>query len=125
LRVPHTLFISLFLVFAAFADVIPEARKIESLLSNVEKLEAVFIRNGKEYPPKEAADHLRSKLKAAQNSIFAPSKDKWTAKLFIEKVASKSSSSGKPYQIKFADGKIVNAGEWLTQKLKDIEASGS
>ena len=90
-----------------------EQKKIEFLLKEVENLQgAKFWRNGSSYSSKAAADHLRSKLKKAGSAVT-------TAKDFIEKIAAKSSTSGKPYEIEFADGKKVSTTEFLYQKLKE------
>ena len=103
---------------------VPEAehQKIEALLQGVKSSNVTFIRNGNEYTAEEAHQHLRKKLKSAQNSWFAPPKEEWTAKLFIEKVASRSSLSGKPYRVRFKDGKVIEARVWLTEMLREIES---
>lgn len=94
-----------------------EQSKIDYLLKQIEKSEAIFIRNGKEHPSEAAVKHLKMKLDSAKNSWFAPDESKWTAIMFIEKIASKSSMSGKPYLIKVKDKK-VKAKDWLMNKLK-------
>jgi hypothetical protein len=92
-----------------------EQERIERLISAVENLnDAKFIRNGSEYSAAEAADHLRSKLEAAGNEIL-------TAEHFIEHIGSKSSTSGEPYQIKFSNGTVVNAGDFLRLKLNETK----
>jgi hypothetical protein len=94
---------------------ISESDKIDRLISAVEGLnDAKFIRNGSEYSATEAAEHLRTKLEAAGNQIKS-------ADDFIEQIGSKSSTSGEPYQIKFAEGKTVNAGDFLREKLTEIK----
>lgn len=98
-----------------------ELQKIDALLEAVKTSDLTFIRNGKEYSAKEAYQHLSMKLKNAQRSWFAPPKEKWTAKLFIEKVASRSSLSGKPYLVKLKDGKTIEARIWLEARLKEME----
>ena len=108
------------LALHALADWPPEEEKIRFLLNSIVELDAVFIRNGSEHPPEQAVEHLRMKLERAQNSWFAPNKEAWTAELFIEKIASKSSISGKAYQIRFKNGKTVTAREWLKKKLAAI-----
>jgi hypothetical protein len=100
-----------------------ELRKIDALLDSVKSSNVTFIRNGSEYTAPEAHEHLRKKLKSAQNSWFAPPKDQWTARLFIEKVASRSSISGKPYLVRFKDGKVLEARAWLTEMLRTLEAT--
>ncbi len=103
-----------------YADWGSEKKKIDFLITEVSKIDGEFIRNGKSHTPHEAAEHLRMKLNKAINSWFAPSKDKWTAEMFIEKIASKSSLSGKPYLIKFKKGKTIKTRIWLYRKLKDF-----
>jgi hypothetical protein len=99
------------------ADNIPtrEKHKIEALIQQVENLtDAVFIRNNKAYNAKTAAQFLRAKWGAKQGEIK-------TAKDFIEKVASVSSTSGQPYHIRFKDGREVPSGEYLSTVLKQLE----
>ncbi len=118
--------IGLFFVAAttSFADWPQEEKKIDYLLNEIKQLDVVFIRNNSEHSPEEAVSHLRMKLKRAQNSWFAPAKETWTAELFIDNIASKSSISGKPYFIKFKNGRSVKAGEWLKERLTDWNKSG-
>lgn len=88
-----------------------EQKKIEFLLNEVQNLQgAKFWRNGSSYSAKAAADHLRSKLKKSAVS---------TVKDFIEKIASKSSTSGKAYQIEFAGGRKVDTSVFFYEKLKE------
>jgi hypothetical protein len=108
--------------FLALAG-LTELEKIEKLIVTIERSNVVFIRNGQSYPPTEAAQHLRTKLDQAASSWFAPKKADWTAIMFIDKIASKSSLSGKDYLIQLPDGKQVKAKDWLLEKLKIIEQS--
>jgi hypothetical protein len=85
--------------------------EIDYLLRYVETADCRFVRGGTEYPPAEAAAHLRMKLGKAGNRIK-------TAEEFIEGVASKSYLSGTPYQIKLPDGTLQPAGPWLTKALE-------
>jgi len=92
-----------------------EAAKIEQLIEHVASLEgAVFIRNGQEHPPAEAAAHLRRKWEAAAVEIT-------TAEQFIEQLASKSSVSGAPYKIRLRDGTEMPSGDYLRQRLAEME----
>ena len=92
-----------------------EARKIDSLIRSVEELrDAKFMRNGVAYDSKAAAEHLRRKLRNAGGHCK-------TAKEFIALCAAKSSESGKPYEIRFADGKTMTSEAFLRQKLKELE----
>jgi hypothetical protein len=91
-----------------------EAEKIEALIKHVEGLDAKFVRNGTEYDAKTAGRFLRAKWDRQQDEIK-------TAAQFIEKVASMSSTSGKPYSIRFKDGTESKSGEYLTAQLKKLE----
>jgi hypothetical protein len=93
-----------------------ESQKIEALIGKVAALEGgVFIRNGREHGPKEAAEHLRSKWRSAGDRIA-------TASQFIDVAGSKSSMTGKPYQIRLSDGRTVPAADWLRERLAEIES---
>jgi phage-related protein len=89
-----------------------EKVKIEALITHVEKLKgAKFIRNGKAYEPMDAARFLRGKWEAKDKEIK-------TAADFIEKAATVSSTTGKPYLIQLGDGREVKCGEYLQGKLE-------
>lgn len=113
-----TILICVLFSTSLMADWKLERSKIDYLINEVSKIDGTFIRNGTEHTPKEASDHLKMKLNNALSSWFTPSKDKWTAKLFIDKVASKSSFSGKEYSIKFSNGSTSKAKSFLLEKLK-------
>lgn len=91
----------------------PEERaKIEALLAHVGAMKkAVFIRNGKEYDAASAVKFLRGKWEAHDKEIQSAAE-------FIEKVATKSSTSGKPYRIRLEDGKETDCGPYLSAQLK-------
>lgn len=91
-----------------------ESRKIQLLIGSIESLQnAKFRRNGKDYDAKEAAAHLRRKLDAAGDRVK-------TAEQFIEHLATKSSVSGEPYEIRYADGKVVKTADFLRAELKKL-----
>lgn len=92
-----------------------EKEKIEALVKHIENLkDASFVRNDKEYDSRTAARFLKGKWDAQQ-------KDVKTAIDFIEKAASVSSTSGKPYLIRFKDGREMSSGEYLKGELKKLE----
>jgi hypothetical protein len=91
-----------------------EKDKIEALIKHVEGLDdAVFVRNGSEYDAKTAAKFLRGK--------WDKEPDVKTARDFIAKVASKSSTSGKPYTIRLKDGTEAKSADYLAKQLEKIE----
>jgi hypothetical protein len=93
-----------------------EQQKIDALIGSVEHLPgAVFIRNGTEYDGAKAAAHLRTKLGYAGKRIT-------TAEQFIDKLATASSMTGKPYLIRFADGHTVESAVFFRDQLKRLQA---
>jgi hypothetical protein len=93
-----------------------EHEKVKRLIEHVGALEgAVFIRNGQEHTPAEAAEHLRRKWEAAAGEAA-------TAEEFVDKAASKSSLSGEPYRIRTKDGVETEAGPYLKKRLGEMEA---
>ncbi|MEM1403726.1 MAG: DUF5329 domain-containing protein [Pseudomonadota bacterium] len=87
-------------------------QEIAALIAAVESSDCFFLRNGARHDSKEAADHLR--LKYQRGRRYAN-----TAEQFIERLASKSSWSGKPYFIE-CDGERFPSGDWLNARLKLI-----
>lgn len=110
-------FASIFLPAQA-AEALSEDAKINALISHVEALQdATFIRNGSDYSAKNAAKFLRGKWDSNKKDIV-------TAKDFIEKAATKSSTTGKPYLIKLKDSAVTPCADYLNAQLKKIEAGG-
>jgi hypothetical protein len=92
-----------------------EKQKIEALIQHVADMKgAKFVRNDTEHDASTAAKFLRGKWQANEAGVK-------TAKDFIDKVASVSSTSGKPYVIRFQDGKEVRSGEYLTEVLRKLD----
>jgi len=89
-----------------------EQYKIEALIKHVGDLkDAKFVRNGSTYEPATAVRFLRGKWDANKTGVK-------TASDFIDKVATKSESSGKPYLLRFSDGKEIPSREFLFDELK-------
>ena len=108
----------LLLAPAAIADPLPRAEreKIVALIAAVEKLpDAVFIRNGKEYGAATAAKFLRGKWERA--------KDLRSAEEFIARCATRSSTTGKPYLIRYKDGREVAAAAFFGAELRRISST--
>ncbi|HEV8725480.1 MAG TPA: DUF5329 family protein [Candidatus Binatia bacterium] len=92
-----------------------ERQKIESLINQVGEIkEAKFIRNGSTYEVATAVRFLRGKWEANDSSVK-------TAQDFIEKVASASGTSGKPYLIRFKDGREIKSREYFLAELQKLE----
>jgi hypothetical protein len=93
-----------------------EQSRIERLIRFVEtQKDMKFIRNGSEYTCAEAARFMRGKLESMGGEVT-------TAREFIERIATRSSMSGEPYHVKFADGRMVPAARFLSDELERMEA---
>ena len=102
--------LALSLPVTVFAD--QAETEIEYLISTVGESGCTFIRNGSRHDADDAASHMR--LKYRRGKRYATS-----AELFIERLASKSSFSGKPYAIECPGSDAVPSGEWLTARLHE------
>ena len=87
--------------------------EIHSLIDAVAASGCMFIRNGKTYEADKAADHLR--LKYRRGRKYADS-----AEHFIERLASKSSMSRKPYFMECADQERIETSQWLKRALLSL-----
>ena len=98
--------------YPAQADDNVAEQEITALIAAVESSGCFFLRNADRHDSAEAADHLR--LKYRRGRRYAD-----TAEHFIERLASKSSWSGKPYFIE-CDGEQSPSGDWLSAQLELI-----
>ena len=95
-----------------------EEAKAKALLARVEAAkDVVFVRNGTDYGSANAAEFLRRKC-VKEWGKFA------TAREFVARCASVSSTSGKPYQMKVAGGAPRASEDVLGEWLAAIEAEG-
>ncbi|HXV78683.1 MAG TPA: DUF5329 family protein [Candidatus Binatia bacterium] len=109
--------LALGLASLARAEFLPvsEKQKIEALIKQVSHLnEAQFVRNGSAYSADSAATFLRLKWQANASEVS-------TARDFINKIASFSGTSGKPYLIRFKDGAEIKSRDFLLAQLKKLE----
>jgi hypothetical protein len=86
--------------------------EVNFLLGYVEGSGCEFYRNGTWYDSKTAQSHLRDKYKylVARNLIN-------TTEEFIERAATESSLSGKPYEVRCNGGAAVTSKQWLRKEL--------
>ena len=100
-------------------DAAPETERlaIEALIQSVAELrDATFIRNGKSYDAASAARFLREKWKSRASEVRS-------ADEFIERVASFSSTTSKPYRIRFADGREIASADFLRAELARLRGA--
>lgn len=92
-----------------------ERQKIEALIKSIaDARDLQFVRNGKVYDATIAAKFLRGKLAANDAEVK-------TARGFIDKVASFSGTSGKPYLIRRSDGTEIKSQDYLLTELGKLE----
>ncbi len=97
------------------ADATDTTAEIEYLLSTLGSSECTFVRNGKRHDAERAEEHLRMKHRRGKRYVT-------TTETFIERLASRSSMSKKPYYVECPDDEPVPSGDWLMQRLADYRA---
>lgn len=93
-----------------------DEQEIQYLLTTLSTSECIFSRNGKQYQGPEASSHLQRKYSHVKKRIH-------TTEDFIDKVATKSSISGKKYEVNCA-GTAQPTGSWLYGILSDYRKRG-
>ena len=93
-----------------------EDTRIEALLTFIgSQSNLKFIRNGSEYDSSTAVKFLRGKWDRQRDTIRS-------AREFIDKIASLSSTTGKPYRIRLADGHEIDCSVFLSNRLAELDA---
>jgi hypothetical protein len=77
-----------------------------------------FNRNGTWYDAQKARAHLEEKYAYLQKRDMVPN-----AQAFIERAASASSMSGKPYEVRCGTAQAVPSGRWLGDELQRYRAA--
>lgn len=113
--------LALTLAVAAPAQAAPSAqaeREIEQLIQALGRSGCRFERNGSWHDAAQAQQHLRKKLAYLRKRGLAD-----TAELFIERAASESSLSGKPYHVRCGDAAAVPSAAWLRARLVQLRSA--
>jgi len=95
-------------------------QEIELLLERLSSSSCRFNRNGSWYEASNAATHLRDKYEYLLERGQVP-----TAEAFIERAASQSSMSGKPYRVRCPGQPEMPSAEWLRAQLKSLREESS
>lgn len=91
-----------------------ELERIERLISAIgDRQDLRFVRNGTDYPASDAARFLREKFKARSDGVSS-------AEGFVERIATRSSTTGRPYLIRWPDGREQAAAEFLLAELRRL-----
>ena len=110
------------LAFSAFvASAAPTAkaqREIDGLIAALGDSGCEFERNGSWHDANKARAHLQKKYDYLRKRGLAD-----TAELFIERGASKSSMSGKPYRVRCPNKAVDTAAHWFEQRLQMLRTA--
>ena len=96
----------------------PVRAEIDALLARMQSSRCRFYRNGEWFDAAKAKQHLLNKLKNAEKVTTLDSTE-----AFIARVATMSSASGKPYQVRCAGGAAQPSAEWLTAELTVVRSA--
>lgn len=92
-------------------------REITALIAALGASGCEFQRNGRWYDAATARAHLQRKYEYLRKRDLAP-----TAELFIERAASRSSMSGKPYRVRCPGRAEQPSADWFLQRLRAVRA---
>jgi len=102
--------------YGAFAKVVSQSTllEVQYLFKALENSGCTFNRNGSWYSAAEASVHLQKKYKYLidHNSIS-------DTESFIDNAATKSSFSGKAYEVKCNEAKPIESRQWFITTLKN------
>lgn len=96
----------------------PVRSEITALLARLESSGCRFNRNGDWHAGVEAKGHLLRKLDAIEGKTTVASTER-----FIELAASRSSSSGKEYQVQCGSAAPQPSAVWLATQLKALRSA--
>ncbi len=103
--------------FASAAPTAKAQREIDGLIVALGDSGCEFERNGSWHSANKARAHLQKKYDYLRKRGMAD-----TAELFIERGASTSSVSGKPYRVRCRGKAVETAGSWFQQRLTLLRA---
>ena len=106
---------------AAFAQSPSPAttQEVGQLFVALKQSKCEFFRNGSWYDAQKASEHLQRKYEYLLKKGLVTSTE-----AFIELAATKSSMSGKPYQVRCGKAPAQSSQSWFTSKLKALRGSG-
>jgi hypothetical protein len=116
-KLPINLLIaSVLTAFASVAVAQNDDAEIEYLLTLVGSSKCLFIRNGSQHLAADAESHLRMKYRKARGHID-------NAEEFINRLASKSSWTGKPYTLDCSGTETQPTKTWLSERLVEYRTA--
>jgi len=100
------------------ADAATSQREIEGLIEALGRSGCSFERNGEWYDGARARTHLGRKYDYLRRRDPAGS-----AESFIERAASRSSTSGRAYHVRCPGKPVESASAWFHRQLRDLRAA--
>jgi len=95
-----------------FADVpLGQKQEVEHLINYLETSNCSMVRNGNAHKGAEATKHVRRKYKHFRDDIGSTEE-------FIELSATKSTMSGKPYEVHCPGERPRESADWLLEELE-------
>jgi Family of unknown function (DUF5329) len=100
------------LPLAALAQDAVAKKEIDHLIAHLQSSGCEFNRNGSWYDAASAVGHIQRKYAYLLDHNLVP-----TTEAFIERAASESSMSGKPYLVRCHGQPEVRSGDWFRAEL--------
>ena len=102
----------LLITSGASSDVPPEqAAEVEHLINYLADSDCRMVRNGRSHSAKDGAKHMQRKYKYFRDEISSTEE-------FIEYSATKSTMSGKYYEVQCAGQEPVLSSDWMLEELE-------
>jgi hypothetical protein len=119
--------LAIFLIAVLISGILSQATtasvvevEIGQLLGFIEHSGCAVYRNGSWYSASEARAHLEKKYRYFRDKGLMN-----TTEDFIARVATASSVSGEPYQVKCDELEPISSADWLTKELQRLQKSSA
>ena len=94
-------------------------QEVGQLFAALKQSDCQFYRNGSWYNAEKASEHLRRKYDYLLKKRLVT-----TTESFIDLAATKSSMSGRPYQVRCGKTAPVSSSSWFKSQLNAIRSGG-
>jgi len=89
--------------------------EIDHMFARLQQSNCRFDRNGKWYGPERAVQHVNRKYQ-----YLLKKKAIQSAENFIDRAASRSSTTGKPYWVKCGESAAMKSADWFQAELEGL-----
>ena len=94
-------------------------QEVGQLFAALKQSNCEFFRNGSWYNAEKASDHLQRKYDYLLKKRLVT-----TTESFIDLAATKSSISGKPYQVRCGKTAPISSNSWFKRQLNAVRSGG-